>query len=95
MLQVVYGRLAADWQIGAMSVCEQLAARIRHLRNERRWTQETLAARASGAGPGLQQSDISHIENARREISLETMCKLARGFGVTLSKLMTGITLDG
>lgn len=77
-----------------MNVYEQLAARIRRLRMERRWTQETLAARANDGDSGLQQSDISHIENAKREISLETMCKLAKGFGVTPSKLMTGISLD-
>ncbi|MEO1242341.1 MAG: helix-turn-helix transcriptional regulator [Pseudomonadota bacterium] len=72
-----------------MSVYEQLATRIRKLRVQRKWSQEELADRSD-----LHRTYISHIENAKRKISLETMCKLAKGFGVTPSKLMTGITLD-
>jgi len=72
-----------------MDVYEQLATRIRKLRNQRKWSQEVLADHSD-----LHRTYISHIENARREISLETVCKIAKGFGMTPSKLMTGITLD-
>ncbi|MFC4271790.1 helix-turn-helix domain-containing protein [Sneathiella chungangensis] len=69
-----------------MNVYEQLATRIRKLRHEKNWSQEELADRA-----GLHRTYISHIENAKREISVETLCKIARGFEIKPSELMMGI----
>ena len=69
-----------------MNVYEKLAVKIRKLRNERKWSQEELADRA-----GLHRTYISHIENAKREISVETMCKIAKGFNIDPSELMEGI----
>lgn len=69
-----------------MNVYEQLAKKIRKLRNERKWSQEELAARAD-----LHRTYISHIENAKREISVETLCKLAKGFDIEPSELLEGI----
>jgi len=71
-----------------MNVYEQLAVKIRKLRNERKWSQEELADRA-----GLHRTYISHIENAKREISVETMCKIAKGFGVMPSDLIAEIKI--
>ncbi len=72
-----------------MDVYEQLAKKIRALRTEKKWSQEELADRAD-----LHRTYISHIENAKREISLETMCKVARGFGIEPSRLMQGIKFE-
>lgn len=71
-----------------MNVYEQLATKIRKLRNEREWSQEELADRA-----GLHRTYISHIENGKREISVETLCKIAKGFEITASELMEAISL--
>lgn len=71
-----------------MDVYEELATRIRKLRNDQNWSQEELADRAD-----LHRTYISHIENSKREISVETLCKLAKGFGITPSELMNGIRL--
>lgn len=73
-----------------MSVYEQLAIRIRKLRKQRQWSQEELADAA-----GLHRTYVSHIENAKRDISVETMCRIAMAFGLTPSKLMIGIRFDG
>jgi transcriptional regulator with XRE-family HTH domain len=69
-----------------MNVYAELATKIRKLRNKKGWSQEELAERA-----GLHRTYISHIENAKREISVETLCKVARGLDVTPSELMKGI----
>lgn len=69
-----------------MDVYEQLAKKIRKLRNEREWSQEELADRAN-----LHRTYISHLENGKRQISVETLCKIAKGFGITSSELMKGI----
>lgn len=73
-----------------MDVYEQLAVKIRKMRNERKWSQEELADRA-----GLHRTYISHIENAKREISVETLCKIAKGFSVLPSLIMQDIVYDG
>jgi transcriptional regulator with XRE-family HTH domain len=70
-----------------MDVYAELATKIRKLRNKKGWSQEELADRAD-----LHRTYISHIENAKREISVETMCKIAKGFGISPSDLMKGIS---
>ena len=72
-----------------MDVYEQLAIKIRKLRYQNEWSQEELAERA-----GLHRTYISHIENAKREISLETVCRIANGLGMTPSKLLSGIAIE-
>ncbi|MCB1783735.1 MAG: helix-turn-helix transcriptional regulator [Alphaproteobacteria bacterium] len=69
-----------------MNVYEQLATRIRTLRNERDWLQEELADRAD-----LHRTYISHIENGKRELSVETLCKIANGFDISPSELMKNV----
>ncbi len=71
-----------------MNVYEQLARRVRTLRNKKGWSQEELADRCD-----LHRTYISHIENAKREISVETLCKIANEFGITPSELMKSIIL--
>lgn len=71
-----------------MDVYAKLATKVRKLRNERQWSQEELADRS-----GLHRTYISHIENGKREISVETLCKIAKGFDISPSELMENITL--
>ena len=65
------------------------AANVRRLREERGWTQEDLA----GAS-GLHLDHVGKIENCRREPKVGTICKLAKGFGVTAGPLFDGIDSD-
>lgn len=69
-----------------MNVYAELATKIRKLRAKHGWSQEELADRA-----GLHRTYISHIENGKREISLETMCKVAHALEITPSELMKGV----
>lgn len=71
-----------------MNVYKELATKIRRLRNERKWSQEDLSERT-----GLHRTYISHIENGKREISVETLCKIAKGFDVDAADLLQGIRL--
>lgn len=69
-----------------MDVYAQLATRIRKLRNERQWSQEELAERTD-----LHRTYISHIEGGKRQISVETLCKIAKGFNINPSELIKDI----
>ena len=63
-----------------------LGENARHLRDESGLTQEELAERS-----GLDPSYISGIERGVRNPSISSLLKLARGLGVTVAKLCTGI----
>jgi transcriptional regulator with XRE-family HTH domain len=71
-----------------MTVYEELATKIRKLRTQKEWSQEELADRA-----GLHRTYISHLENGKRQISVETLCKIAAGLGISSSELMKGIDI--
>lgn len=71
-----------------MSVYTELATKIRKVRNDRQWSQEGLADHS-----GLRRTYISHIENGKRKISVETLCKIAKGFDMTPSELIKNISL--
>lgn len=64
----------------------KFGARLRTLRKARAWTQEQLAERSR-----LSTEYISGIENGRRDPSLSSLRKIARGFGMALSELMKGL----
>jgi len=57
-----------------------LARQVLHLRLERGWTQQELAERA-----GTKQANISRLENARLNPSVEMLQKIADAFGVELA----------
>ena len=59
-----------------------IGARVRHLREARHWTQETLAERSA-----VDRSYIAGIEAGLRNPSVKAMAKIARGFEVTLAGL--------
>lgn len=62
-------------------------AKIRALRNKRRWTQKQLAMVS-----GVDQSIISHLENnAKAGTRIETLVALARSFGVATDDLFVPV----
>ena len=66
-------------------VLQQLAKRIKALREERLWTQEQLAERAA-----IQRSYLGDLELGRRNPSVRTLVKVANAFGVAVSALLEG-----
>jgi len=60
-----------------------LARQVLDLRLKRGWTQQELAERA-----GTKQANISRLENARLNPSVDTLQKIARAFGVELAVIL-------
>lgn len=65
-----------------MSAKEKLGARIREIRVKKKITQEALASKS-----GIERTFISHIERGERNISIETIEKIAFGLGVNIADL--------
>ncbi|MBT3271209.1 helix-turn-helix transcriptional regulator [Candidatus Poribacteria bacterium] len=57
--------------------------RVRELRRERGWTQETLAAKS-----GLNRAYLSLVETGKRNITLRQAEVIANTFGVALGAMM-------
>jgi transcriptional regulator with XRE-family HTH domain len=68
------------------AVRKALGVRVRSLRSLRGLSQEQLAE----AG-GLHWTHISGIERGQYNLTLETLCKLAAGLGISLSDLFDGV----
>jgi transcriptional regulator with XRE-family HTH domain len=63
-----------------------LGDRIRHLREERGWTQVVMAEKV-----GIDRSFIADVERGKRNISILYLELIAKGLGVSLSKLLSGL----
>lgn len=64
---------------------EKIGKRIRDLRRQQGYTQETLAEAVDLSAPF-----ISHIERASKKASLETISRIAAALNVTVDYLLTG-----
>ena len=64
----------------------RFGARLRSLRKRRGMTQVELADYL-----GLRRTYISDLERGKRNVSLVTLQIIARGFGLSLSKLLSKI----
>lgn len=64
-------------------VLERLAMKIKALRDQREWTQATLAKRA-----GVSAGYIARLETHRHDPKLSTLVKLARALGVPVGALL-------
>ena len=62
----------------------RLGERIRKLRKQRGWTQVVMAERV-----GLDRSFIADIERGKRNISILNLDLIAKGFRVSLSRLLS------
>jgi XRE family transcriptional regulator, regulator of sulfur utilization len=65
---------------------QQLGERVRQLREERGWSQESFAHEGS-----LGRSFAGSIERGEKDIRLSTLVKLAKTLGISLSQLLKGI----
>lgn len=66
-----------------------VGAKIRRLRERLNLSQEEVSRKG-----GLPQESLSRIENGRRDPRLDTLRKLAKGFGVTLPVLLERLSSD-
>jgi transcriptional regulator with XRE-family HTH domain len=71
---------------------DTVGARVRYLREVRRWTQERLAQEA-----GVSKSFISEVEHDRRNPSAEKLLEIASVLGASLDFIMKGegVTEEG
>jgi transcriptional regulator with XRE-family HTH domain len=67
-------------------ICIRFGKRLRRLRKQRAWTQVYMAEYV-----GMDRSFISDLENGKKEISLRNLQLLATTFGMTVSKLLSGL----
>ena len=64
----------------------QVGIRIRKLRISREWTQVEMAEKL-----GLDRSFLADLERGKTNLSLLSLDTIARGFDVSLSKLLSGL----
>ncbi|MGA2075856.1 MAG: helix-turn-helix transcriptional regulator [Terriglobia bacterium] len=64
----------------------RVGRRLRKLRKQHRWTQVQLAERL-----GLDRSYLADVERGKRNISIVNLEVISRGFGISLSKLLSKI----
>ena len=60
--------------------------RLRQLRKQRGWTQAEMADLF-----GLDRSYLAEIEEGKRNVCLLNLTVIADGFGLTLSRLFSGV----
>lgn len=69
-----------------VNVTSRFGLRIRRLRVERNLTQTRMAEEF-----GIDRTFLSDLECGRKSVTLPTLERLARGFGMTLSELFEGV----
>jgi transcriptional regulator with XRE-family HTH domain len=70
--------------VSAAQTKRALAARLRELRHERKWSQEKLAEAAD-----MHRTYLAGIERALRNPALENLVKLANALDVTLAEMFS------
>lgn len=63
-----------------MEIKQKIGERIKKIRTDRNLSQETVAHNA-----GIERSFMTHIENGRRNVSVETLEKVLSGLEVSFS----------
>ena len=67
-------------------ITAEFGKRIRELRMQHNISQEKFALRID-----MDRTYLASVESGKRNISLENICKIADGFGITLEKLFEGM----
>ena len=67
-------------------IIRALGENVRHLRIQRDLTQQALGARAH-----LHRTYLADVERGGRNVSIESIAKIAKALGVTISELCQGI----
>jgi transcriptional regulator with XRE-family HTH domain len=70
----------------AEDVRVRFGRRLRKLRKQHGWTQVQLAEKL-----GLDRSYLADAERGKRNISIVNLEVIARGFGISLSRLLTKV----
>ena len=65
---------------------ERFGARVRELRKERGYSQESFAAAC-----GLDRTYVGGIERGERNVALRNIETIAQTLGMTLAELLTGV----
>jgi len=63
--------------------------KVRELREVRGWSQSRM-----GAEVGLQRTYINAVENGGRNVTLATIGRFARAFGLSLETLFASVSAD-
>lgn len=72
-----------------MNIKTRIAARIRNLREEKNLTQEELAWKSD-----VNRTSMNHVENGRRNISVETLNKIINGFEISFKEFFDDAAFD-
>lgn len=67
-------------------IMQEFGQRIRELRNEKGMSQEKFALSIE-----MDRTYYASVENGKRNISLNNIEKIAKGFGITLEELFKGM----
>lgn len=65
---------------------KRLGLRIRRLRDQRHWSQEEFADRC-----GINRSYMGRIERGELNLTLDSLERVAKGLGTSVSTLLRGI----
>lgn len=66
----------------------QIGYRIKEVREQNNFSQAELAEKTE-----LSVSYISHIENAKRKASLESIIRIVNALGITIDELLAGVQM--
>lgn len=69
---------------------EEIGARIREVREAKGWTQDDLAREAR-----MSKSFLSEVETGKRNLSTESLLRVATALGASVEYLMTGQRAEG
>ena len=68
------------------TIYQAVGNRIRELRAARDWSQEEFADRCR-----IHRSHMGEIERGEVDVSISTLRKVAKGFGMTVSEFLRGV----
>lgn len=77
---------AATLPTPGIDIRARLGQRVRHLRRERKWTQQGMARHF-----GLDRAFLSDIERGRKSVSLRTLEVIALGMKLSIADLLQDI----
>lgn len=78
------GVKSKDQQTKTEEVLSQIGSSIRALRKEKGWTQEKLAEMS-----GINDKEVSHIEQGRRNITIDTLVKISKALEVNIESIIS------
>jgi transcriptional regulator with XRE-family HTH domain len=73
-------------RVSSANAAAALGARVRSLRKDRGLSQEAFAAQAA-----IDRSYMGGIERGERNVTLETLVRLANALGISLAELVEGV----